>query len=249
MKIELRDIHKHYGRIRANQGISITFESGKIHGILGENGAGKSTLMKILSGFTQKTSGEILLDESRVEYRNPADAAMRGIGMLYQEPLDFPVMTILENYLMGQSRGIFLREEAERKKMTSIAGHLRFSLSPYASVQSLTPGERQQLEIVRLLSIGIRVLILDEPTTGISSLQKEILFEALRKLAAEGKTVIMVSHKLEDIEALCEQVTVLRQGAVTGEARRPFNPERLLEMVFGSVPKPPSVFKIQEGNP
>jgi simple sugar transport system ATP-binding protein len=249
MQIELKDIHKHYGPIKANQGISITFESGKIHGILGENGAGKSTLMKILSGFIQKTSGEIHLNGTRILYQSPADAAALGIGMLYQEPLDFPVMTILENYLMGQTQGISLKGEAAEKKLTSIAGHLRFSLIPDASVQSLTPGERQQLEIVRLLSIGVRALILDEPTTGISVLQKEILFDALRRLAAEGKTIILVSHKLEDMEALCERVTVLRQGLVVGEVQAPFRSDKLLEMVFGSVPKPPSVFEIREGNP
>jgi simple sugar transport system ATP-binding protein len=239
MQIELRDIHKYYGLIKANNGINLNLISGQIHGILGENGAGKSTLMKILAGFSNQTRGEIFVDGSAVDYRNPAQAAKLGIGMLYQDPLDFPLLSVLDNFILGQTDGLGSEKKNFRKNFDSLVGALNFSLQPDAVLKRLTIGERQQLEILRLLALGIQVLILDEPTTGISSTQKEILFEALKKLAASGKSIILVSHKLEDVEALCDKVTVLRHGIVTGEMDQPFEPRALLEMMFGTLPVPP----------
>jgi len=237
MWIELQDIHKHYGPVKANNGINLKVVPGCIHGILGENGAGKSTLMKILSGFSHKTSGTILIDGKAVNYLNPAQASELGIGMLYQDPLDFPLLTVLDNFMLGQIKRISGHRLAYRHKLLELAESIHFSLHPDTWVKILTIGERQQLEILRLLALGIQMLILDEPTTGISSAQKETLFRALKKLAQEGKSIILVSHKLEDVEALCEKVTVLRQGVVTGEMHHPFETNRLLEMMFGSPPK------------
>lgn len=239
MWIELKDIHKHYGPVRANDGISFSAAPGTILGILGENGAGKSTLMKILSGFITRTSGNILIDGEAVDYRSPIHAAEFGIGMLYQDPLDFPSLTVLENFMLGQVSGIAHAESAFYSKLKRLTGDFGFNLNPSDSLKGLTVGERQQLEILRLISLGIQVLILDEPTTGISNIQKETLFQALRKLAHSGKTVILVSHKLEDVEALCQHVTVLRQGKVSGKMDRPFDTRRLMEMMFGALPTPP----------
>jgi simple sugar transport system ATP-binding protein len=239
MHIQLKEIHKFYGPVHANQGISLTVESGTIHGILGENGAGKSTLMKILSGYIQKSGGEILLDGRPVEFRNPAMASRMGIGMLYQDPLDFPPLTVLENFMLGQVHGPRLSARDWAHKLKELAGHFDFHLDPEAPLVTLTVGERQQLELLRLLSLGARLLILDEPTTGISPVQKEVLFQALRKLAREGRTVLMVSHKIEDVEALCDRVTILRQGRVTGEMEAPFDPETILAHMFGTPPAPP----------
>jgi simple sugar transport system ATP-binding protein len=236
MWIELQDIHKHYGAVKANNGVSFTIAPGQIHGILGENGAGKSTLMKILVGYTQKTSGTILVDEKPVTYRNPAQASKLGLGMLYQDPLDFPLLTVVENFMLGQTDDTANHKKALREKYQRLAESLNFSLRPDALVKGLTVGERQQLEILRLLSLGAQVLILDEPTTGISSNQKKILFTALKTLAAEGKSILLVSHKLEDVEALCDRVTVLRLGIVTGEMSHPFDTKGLLEMMFGRPP-------------
>jgi len=239
MWIELRDIHKYYGTVKANDGVNLSILPGAILGILGENGAGKSTLMKILAGYSQKTSGKVFVDDSLVNYKTPAQASKLGIGMLYQDPLDFPLMSVLDNFMLGQTTGITNKNKKFKKIFIDIADSLSFSLHPDASVKSLTIGERQQLEILRLLAQGIRVLILDEPTTGISSLQKETLFQALRKLASEGKSVLLVSHKLEDAEALCDKITILRQGAVAGEMERPFDTTALLEMMFGTPPAHP----------
>lgn len=240
MRISLQNIHKHYGTVKANNGVTLTVEPGTIHGILGENGAGKSTLMKILAGYIQKTSGTIFADDIPVSYRTPSGASDLGIGMLYQDPLDFPPMSLLDNFMLGQTKGFADQTDSFRKKLSDIANHFSFRLDPDAPVKSLTVGERGQLEILRLLSLGIQMLILDEPTTGISATQKEILFNALKKLASEGKSVVLVSHKLEDVEALCDNVTVLRQGKVTGEMESPFDTKGLLEMMFGQAPELPS---------
>ena len=240
MWIEFRDIHKHYGPVRANNGISLTVAPGTIHGILGENGAGKSTLMKILAGYIQKTDGKILINGSPVAYATPARASRLGIGMLYQDPLDFPQLAALDNFMLGQSRGFINRRHHFKNEFLQLCERLNFSLSPEAAVSGLTVGERQQLEIIRLLSLGCRVLILDEPTSGISGIQKEILFSALRKLTTEANSIILVSHKLEDVEALCDRVTVLRQGIVTGEMDKPLDTSTLLGMMFDTPPIPPA---------
>jgi simple sugar transport system ATP-binding protein len=240
MWIELQDIHKHYGPVKANNGVNLKIAPGRIHGILGENGAGKSTMMKVLAGFSQKTSGSILIDGKPVNYRNPALAVALGIGMLYQDPLDFSLLSVLDNFMLGQTNGFSGHKSMFRKAFRQLAETFNFALHPDTPVKILTVGERQQLELLRLLALGIRTLILDEPTTGISAAQKDILFKSLKNLTAAGKSVVLVSHKLEDVETLCDQVTVLRQGKVTGSMDQPFDPNRLLEMMFGTPPLPPA---------
>ncbi len=234
MNVELRNIHKHFGKVYANKGINLNIPSGTIQGILGENGAGKSTLMKILSGFIQADpGGEIILDETPTIIRSPADAIHVGIGMLHQDPLDFPPMRVLDNFLLGQSGGLFPNRNAVSQDFKRLADQFDFSLDPDDYVDALTVGERQQLEIIRLLWLGARVLILDEPTTGISASQKTKLFATLKKLAGQGMTIIFVSHKLEDVEHLCHQVAVLRAGEMVGETKSPYVTSNLVEMMFG----------------
>ncbi len=234
MNVELKNIHKHFGTIYANKGINLFIPAGSIQGILGENGAGKSTLMKILSGFIQADpGGEIILDGKPVVIHSPADAIRFGIGMLHQDPLDFPPMRALDNFLLGKPGGLFPNRNAVARDFRRLAEQFDFSLDPYSYVDSLTVGERQQLEIIRLLWLGARVLILDEPTTGISASQKEKLFATLKKLAGQGMTIIFVSHKLEDVEHLCDQVAVLRAGELVGTVKPPYVTSKLVEMMFG----------------
>jgi len=235
MNVELREIHKTFGRVHANDGISLSIPAGTIQGILGENGAGKSTLMKVLSGFIQADSGQILLDGQPVTIHAPADAIRHGIGMLHQDPLDFPPMRVLDNFLIGRSGGLFPDRSAVVRNLRELAERFDFNLDPEAYVDTLTVGERQQLEILRLLWLGARVLILDEPTTGISASQKEKLFVTLKTLASQGMTIIFVSHKLEDVESLCGQVAVLRQGQLVGHAKPPYRTDDLVELMFGKV--------------
>lgn len=233
MKIEFIKINKSFGKVHANADISLNVHGGQIFGILGENGAGKSTLMKVLSGYIQPDSGVIVLDGEVSAISSPADAIAYGIGMLHQDPLDFPPMQVIENFILGQKGKLVLSYKEKIKEFQAFQTRFGFSLDASAYVDTLTVGERQQLEILRLLWLGARVLILDEPTTGISSQQKERLFNALNILAGEGKTIIFVSHKLEDVENLCDEVTVLRKGRVVGNANPPYETDQLIEMMFG----------------
>jgi len=235
MRIELREIHKHYGKLHANDGVTFTIESGTLHGLLGENGAGKSTLMKVLSGFIKADSGDIILDGVKAEIHSPADAIRYGVGMLHQDPLVFLPFKVIDNFLLGSPGKSRLDYAHARTELKRLCDQFGFALDPDAPARSLTVGERQQLEIARLLWLGAKVLILDEPTTGISAPQRVKLFETLRTLAKQGMSVIFVSHKLEEVEELCGQVTVMRRGKVIGEAKMPIPAAKLVEMMFGQV--------------
>ena len=235
MRVELKDIHKTFGAVHANVGISIDIPAGTIQGILGENGAGKSTLMKILSGFIRADQGEILLDGHPVMVNSPADAIRHGVGMLHQDPLDFPPMRLIDNFILGSQGGLLPGQAAALKDFKRLSKQFGFSLDPEEYVDALTVGERQQLEILRLIWLGARVLIFDEPTTGISSTQKVNLFAALRLMSKQGMTVLFVSHKLEDVEGLCDSVVVLRQGHLVGEAKPPYETLKLVEMMFSKA--------------
>jgi general nucleoside transport system ATP-binding protein len=238
MKVEIKNIHKKFKNVHANDDISITIPSGTIQGILGENGAGKSTLMKILSGFYQADSGTIALDGKPTVIHTPADAIKYGVGMLHQDPLDFPPMKVIDNLLIGESGGLIPNRRMVKKSFEELQTKFTFKIDPEAYVDSLTVGERQQLEILRLLWRGARVLILDEPTTGISASQKELLFATLKKLAKDNMTIIFVSHKLEDVEGLCDQVAVFRQGKNVGQVKPPYNTNQLVTMMFGKSIEP-----------
>lgn len=248
MKVELTSITKSFGSVLANDNISLTVEAGSIHGLLGENGAGKSTLVKILSGFIARDRGSILLNNIPVEIKNPQDAIARGIGMLHQDPLDFPALSVWENFTIGRltsgfkkteflttnrtKNKVFLSKNAAALELKQLADRLNFKLEIDEKVGNLSVGERQQLELLRLLSLGVETLILDEPTTGISASQKDALFAAAKQLAAGGKSVIFVSHKLEDVDLLCDRATVMRQGRVAGNVEIPCPSNKLVEMMF-----------------
>jgi simple sugar transport system ATP-binding protein len=234
MHVEIDRVTKVFGTLRANDGVSLSLEGGRIYAIVGENGAGKSTLMKILSGFMPTDSGQILIDGRPATYDTPAGALARGIGMLHQDPLDVHNLTALENFILGGPESLLPDRRSARKRFVEQAQRLGFTLSPDTYVDQLTIGERQQLEIVRLLSLGAKLIILDEPTTGISAEQKDMLFGSLKRLACDaGLTVVLVSHKLEDVEALCDEVYVLRRGHVVGHRALPLSTSDLVALMFG----------------
>lgn len=236
MKVSLNDIRKYFGHVKANDGITFTLEPGTIYGLLGENGAGKSTLMKILSGYQAQDHGEILLDGITSSFKSPAQALASGIGMIYQDPHDVPSMRVLDNYLLGRSKGVSQDRENGKAELLATAERMGFPIDLKAYIDTLSLGERQQLELLRLLALGAEVLILDEPTTGISAEQKEELFDSLRKLAEEGKTIVLVSHKLSEVQELCHQVKVLRRGKLVGESDIPCPMEKLVGMMFEEIP-------------
>ncbi len=237
MKVTLSDIKKYFGPVKANDGITVTLEEGRIYGLLGENGAGKSTLMKVLSGYHMPTSGSIYLDHQEVVFDSPAKALSAGIGMIYQDPLDVSGMRVIENHILGRDNHVRLERPEAVRELTDTATRMGFSVDPNAFIDELSLGERQQLELLRLLALGAELLILDEPTTGISSDQKEGLFASIRALAREqSKIVILVSHKLSEVQELCDQVIVLRKGRLVGEADMPSPTEALVGMMFEEVP-------------
>ena len=240
MKIEIDHINKRFGSVRANVDISLTVDEGTIHGLLGENGAGKTTLMKVLSGYLQPDSGEIRIDGHPVAFHSPAEAISHGIGMLHQDPLDVPALSVLDNFALGLNRGFWQRKSRLRHLFFNLCRRFGLALQPDEPLGNLTVGERQQLELVRLLALGVRVIILDEPTTGISEPQKVLLFETLHRLADEGLTVIFVSHKLDDVDALCSRASVLRAGRLAGERPAPFDRDQLVELMFGRAVTAPA---------
>ena len=155
MKVELKDISKRFGSVHANDRVSLTVEAGTIHGLLGENGAGKSTLVKVLSGFISRDSGAILLDEKSVEIKTPADAIAHKIGMLHQDPLDFPPLSVLDNFMVGKTGTGLINRQRSLRQLQQLSSQFNFNLNHYETVANLTVGERQQLEILRLLSLGV----------------------------------------------------------------------------------------------
>ncbi|MCE2490688.1 MAG: ATP-binding cassette domain-containing protein, partial [Anaerolineae bacterium] len=222
MEIELRHIHKRFGSVHANNDISAVFPAGRITGILGENGAGKSTLMKILSGFQPADHGDILVDGKPAHFGSPEDAIQQGIGMLQQDPLDVGAFSTLENFVYGRPEKVLPDWQSARSELEQRSAQLGFDLEAEAPVERMSIALRQQLEIVRLLALGVNALILDEPTTGISAEQKQILFAALQELAhRDGVIILLVSHKLEDVITLCDRVVVLRAGQRIGEEDMP----------------------------
>ncbi|MDX1663608.1 MAG: ATP-binding cassette domain-containing protein [Candidatus Promineifilaceae bacterium] len=238
MRVELREIRKYFGPVKANDGITLDLEGGKIYGLLGENGAGKSTLMKILSGYQPPDSGQIVLDGEPQRFESPAAALKAGVGMLYQDPHDFPPFRVIDNYLLGKERRFVLGYRQAERELRALAERYNFEVEPDSYIDTLSMGERQQLELIRLLAGGAEVLILDEPTTGISAEQKEILFDSMRTLAhGEGKTLILVSHKLEEVQELCDHAYVLRRGKLVGETEIPVPNRRLVQMMFGRLPE------------
>ncbi|MCU0551844.1 MAG: ATP-binding cassette domain-containing protein [Leptolyngbya sp. Prado105] len=248
MQIELQHITKRFGQVLANDDVSITVQAGSIHGLLGENGAGKSTIVKVLSGFISRDSGSVLLDGQTANIKTPADAIRSGVGMLHQDPLDFPPLSVLDNFVVGRGEVLakgflsglkLVNLDRARQELLRLTEAFNFSLNPDDRVSDLSVGERQQLEMIRLLSLGVKTLILDEPTTGISASQKTALFEAARRLASEGKSVIFVSHKLEDVEELCDRVTVMRAGKIVGNAEIPCPDSVLIDLIFGKELAPP----------
>jgi general nucleoside transport system ATP-binding protein len=234
MDVEFQHIAKNFGSVKALTDVSLTAHSGTIHGLIGENGAGKSTLMKILTGYQSKTSGTILIDGHDIKLNNPKQASNLGIGMLYQEPMDFTPLTVLENFSLGSP---YQSRQELRFALQTLTIRFGFHLDPDRRVELLTVGERQQIELLRLIHCKTRILILDEPTTGISPAQKEALFPALKQLSADGMSILLVSHKLEEVATLCDEVTVLRHGRVTHHTMAPFHFPELLTAMFDSVPE------------
>ncbi|MDW6024897.1 ABC transporter ATP-binding protein [Mesorhizobium sp. BAC0120] len=214
-RLELHNISKRYPGVVANDDISLSIMPGEIHAVLGENGAGKSTLMKIIYGAAQADSGEIYCDGKLIEDHNPAVSRALGIEMVYQHFALFESVSVVENIALSVS-GFDLAGLARR--ITELSLRYGMPIDPHRSVHDLSVGERQRVEIVRCLLQAPKLLILDEPTSVLTPQAVLKLFETLRQLASEGCSILYISHKLEEVQQLCDSATVLRNGRVTGTA-------------------------------
>ena len=215
LRLELRDIGKQYPGVRANDGVSLKVQPGEIHAVLGENGAGKSTLMKIIFGAVQPDSGHVLFNGREVRVRSPQEARALGISMVFQHFSLFDTLTVAENVWLGLDKALGLAEVTAR--IREVSGSYGLEVDPARHVHDLAVGERQRVEIVRALLTKPQLLILDEPTSVLTPQAVDKLFVTLRQLAAEGCAILYISHKLDEIRALCHHCTVLRAGKVTGE--------------------------------
>src|SRR6185369_16109730 len=215
LRLELHNISKQYPGVKANDGVDLRVEPGQIHAVLGENGAGKSTLMKIIYGAVQPDAGEIRFDGRPVTVRNPHEARALGISMVFQHFSLFDTASVAENVWLGLARSTSLAEVESR--IREVAGTYGLEIDPRRPVHTLSVGERQRVEIVRALLADPRLLILDEPTSVLTPQAVEKLFVTLRQLSAQGCSILYISHKLDEIRALCHHCTVLRGGKVTGE--------------------------------
>lgn len=213
-RLELRGIHKAYPAVVANNGIDICVDPGEIHAVVGENGAGKSTLMKIIYGMTLPDSGEMLWDGREIRIYSPADAQKLGIGMVFQHFALFDTLTVAENIALALPGKPSIA--ALSKQITKVASRYGLPVEPGRYIYTMSVGERQRVEIIRALLQNPRLLILDEPTSVLTPQAVDTLFVTLRQIAAEGCSILYISHKLNEITELCHKATVLRGGRVTG---------------------------------
>jgi general nucleoside transport system ATP-binding protein len=214
LRLELVDISKQYPAVRANDAVNLRVAPGEIHAVLGENGAGKSTMMKMIYGAVRPDEGEIRWNGERVEIRNPQEARALGISMVFQHFSLFDTLTAAQNVWLGLDKSLTLEQVTQR--ITEVAQVYGLAVDPLRPVHTLSVGERQRVEIVRALMTNPSLLILDEPTSVLTPQAVETLFVTLRQLAREGTAILYISHKLDEIRALCTNCTVLRGGKVTG---------------------------------
>ena len=217
--IELRGIDKRFGAVHANRAISLAVPKGSIFGLVGENGAGKSTLMSILYGFYQADAGEIYVDGQRHAIHSPRDAIAAGIGMVFQHLKLVPNMSVLDNLMLGHEGGFALAKgrQSARDLLAELAAEHGLSVDQAALVQDLPLGLQQRVEILKQLYRGAKILILDEPTDVLTPQETEEFFQILRDLQTRGVTVILITHKLNEILAATQQVAVIRRGQVVGQ--------------------------------
>lgn len=241
--LRMVSISKYFGNFAANEDVNLTVEKGEIHSLLGENGAGKSTLMNVLYGLYQPEKGEIFFEDKELHLRSSKDAIDVGIGMIHQHFMLIPVHTVFENIVMGmgKEKGQVINEKALSKEIEEIAKTYGMEISLQKKVSDLSVGEQQRVEIVKALYRGAKLLIMDEPTAVLTPQETEELFVTLRKMSEEGMSIILITHKLQEVMSVCDNVTVLRDGLVTNTlAIKDTNEKELIKYMIGRDLSPAS---------
>ena len=253
MSLELRGITKTFGAFTANDSINLKVETGQIHAILGENGAGKSTLMNIVYGLLKADSGEILIDEKTVDISGPSDALEVGIGMVHQHFMLIPVFTVAENIMLGHEKSNKLRVldlDQARAAIRTISEDFGLQVDPDAIVETLPVGIQQKVEIIKALIYEAKVLILDEPTAVLTPQETDELLNTMRDLKSKGTSIIFITHKLREVRAVADQITIIRRGKVVGAVSPQTSENELASMMVGrAVDLAPDKYEHKMGGP
>jgi ABC-type uncharacterized transport system ATPase subunit len=234
--LELRNITKTFGDVIANNDVSIQVDKGTIHAIVGENGAGKSTIMRIAYGFYAADSGEIHVDGKKVDIRGPHDAIALGIGMVHQHFMLVDTMTVAENIILGAETGSAANLDLEKanKQIAALSSELKLDINPRAVIEDLSVGQQQRVELLKALYRNAELLILDEPTAVLSPQEVQEFFAILRRMKEQGKTIIIITHKLDEVLAISDDVTVMRDGKAVGRVKTSeTNAKDLARMIVG----------------
>ncbi|AWB88580.1 ABC transporter ATP-binding protein [Homoserinimonas hongtaonis] len=236
MKLELRGITKRFGALVANDHIDLVIEPGEIHALLGENGAGKSTLMNVLYGLYQADEGEILLDDVVQHFSGPGDAMAAGIGMVHQHFMLIPVFTVAENLMLGNEQtkaGGVLDLDSARARVRELSARFGFDIDPDALIEDLPVGAQQRVEIIKALSHDAKVLVFDEPTAVLTPQETDELITIMRQLKAAGTSIVFITHKLREVRAIADRITVIRLGKVVGTASPTASNVELASLMVG----------------
>ena len=234
--LQFRDVRKSFGAVRALSGVTFDVTEGEAHALVGENGAGKSTLLKILAGIIRPDSGAVLWRDEHIELASPRDGLERGIGMVYQEMLSFPNLSVAGNIFAGRelTRGGRLLKAEMRRRTQTLLDELHLRIHPEAPVDSLSAAHRQLLQVARALAFRCQILVLDEPTTALTDAEADHLFAVLQRLTAQGTTLLYVSHRLPEVFRLCDRITVLRDGGYVGTFdRASTTPDAIVRAMVG----------------
>jgi len=235
--LEMKNITKRFPLVLANDKVDFSVCKGEIHALVGENGAGKSTLMSILYGLYQADSGKIFINGKKVSIDNPNVAINLKIGMVHQHFMLVPPLTVTENIILGmepKKNNIFIDMENATKRVEELSKSMGFKIDSKAKIENISVGIQQRVEIIKVLYRGAEILVMDEPTAVLTPQEVEELFEILRSLKKQGKTIIFITHKLNEVKALSDRVTVMRRGKVVGvKNTKDTNQEEIASLMVG----------------